>query len=79
MMRIELSVTFTGVIDEIFVINRGHPDDGERPADDDLRRYEWRWDKGGINGEVEHRRSDGALKLAQIVLNDMLGDKSYVH
>lgn len=68
MMTITIT-TLEGPVETIQVLNRGHPDTGEWPEDDDLRRYRWRTVGRVKEGYVTHHRDEGALVLAQIVLS----------
>lgn len=92
---LDVSVTGLGGLERVDgfkVTNRGHPGDCDCLADSDnylvmefcdRRDYEWSYVTKDaafdVRGYVQHRRGDGALKLVQIVLNSMLGDKTYVH
>ncbi len=57
------------VLDEIHVVNLGHPESHDHPTDDDLRRYGFHLPFDGWDPiEVEHRRNDGRFRLAEIVM-----------
>jgi hypothetical protein len=73
MMIITVS-TLSDTLERIEVLNQGHPDDGQISQTDDLRRYRWRTADHTKMGHVQHRRHDGALKLAQLVFNDLHDD-----
>lgn len=81
---VELSISGIGGaqwIDGFRITNRGHSEPcplcSIHPVEDcDLRDYEWFYK--GLNGWVQHHRSDRALKLTQIVVNAMLGDENHV-
>jgi len=72
MMTITIS-TLDGVVERIEVLNQGHPETGDWPEDDDLRKYRWRTVGRGYGGHVEHHRDEGALVLSQIVLSAING------
>lgn len=55
-------------IGQVVVVNVGHPDAGDHPEGDDLRRYRVTDSSTGRTAHVEHRRSDGAVALAAAAL-----------
>lgn len=59
--------TQTGSLEDRWTItNRGHPDTGDHPPEDDLRRYEIVGPQG--KWHVNHNRGDGARVLALYAL-----------
>lgn len=57
-------------VERICIQNCGHPDSGEHPVDDDLRKYSFSA-RNRVVGTVEHRRSQGFLPLVIAVLTEM--------
>lgn len=66
-LTIDLSVNGRQ-IGQVVVRNVGHPDSGDHPDTDDLRRYLVTDSSSGRIAHVEHRRSDGAVALAAAAL-----------
>jgi hypothetical protein len=65
-------------IDQIAVRNVGHPDTGDHPADDDLRRYRVTDESNGRVVHVVHRRSAGARALAASAIAELERAQSWV-
>jgi hypothetical protein len=63
-------------IGQVVVRNVGHPETGDHPDTDDLRRYLVTDSSSGRTVHVEHRRSDGALALAADALARLEQDRT---
>lgn len=68
-MSLNVTIDVNGnVLHRLRVVNRGHPETGQHPQEDDLRRYEVADTKGPV-GSVAHRRGDGAVQLASFSMS----------
>jgi len=65
-LQVTIETAGRELVETWVITNLGHPDTGDRPDDDDLRRYRVQGPDGEF--EVIHRRGDGARPLASLAL-----------